>query len=156
VIKVDQTLCSGCGACVDSCPVEAIQLVDQRAVIDDEACTQCEACRSACPNEAIIAVTVPVHSGAIPEPVPALAGTAWAEPAGRVDTPLARAAVSFRGSEIAPRLADVLMTTLESKLTQPAPATRSSPGRMARGRGERRQARRRGGCARYRNHRERR
>ena len=46
--------CTGCGACVDVCPVEAIELNDDGiAVIDDDACTDCGACVEECPAEAI-------------------------------------------------------------------------------------------------------
>jgi Fe-S-cluster-containing hydrogenase component 2 len=45
--------CVGCGSCVDVCPVEAIELVDDVAVIDEEECTGCMTCVDECPMEAI-------------------------------------------------------------------------------------------------------
>jgi ferredoxin len=51
--KVDKEKCTGCGICVDECPVEAIKLVDDKAVVDEDACTECGQCVDACPNEAI-------------------------------------------------------------------------------------------------------
>ncbi|SHJ52016.1 4Fe-4S binding protein [Parasporobacterium paucivorans] len=44
--------CVGCGACVRSCPVDAITTEDSKAVISDE-CVECGACISACPQRAI-------------------------------------------------------------------------------------------------------
>lgn len=51
---VNSEICTGCGICVDSCPMEAIQLVNDIAVIDHEKCSNCGICISECPNEAII------------------------------------------------------------------------------------------------------
>lgn len=45
--------CTGCGMCVETCPVEAISLVDNIAVIDKEVCLECGACIDVCPVEAI-------------------------------------------------------------------------------------------------------
>ncbi|MFZ3131829.1 MAG: 4Fe-4S binding protein [Desulfosporosinus sp.] len=49
---VDQEKCTGCGQCVDVCPIEAIELDNGMAVISDE-CIECGACVDACPMEAI-------------------------------------------------------------------------------------------------------
>jgi len=51
--KVTPDICTGCGICVDSCPMEAIKLVNDTAVIDTAACSNCKACVDDCPNEAI-------------------------------------------------------------------------------------------------------
>ena len=53
VAVVDSEKCTGCGICVDVCPVNAIE-VNEQAVVNDEACTGCAACVSECPNEAIV------------------------------------------------------------------------------------------------------
>ena len=53
-ITVDYDLCTGVGECVDNCPVEVYELIDEKAVatkIDE--CTECCTCVVSCPNEAI-------------------------------------------------------------------------------------------------------
>lgn len=52
-VKIDVGKCDGCGACVEVCPVEAITLDGDNAVVDESECTECEACVDECPNEAI-------------------------------------------------------------------------------------------------------
>ena len=53
IVKVDAEECVGCETCVPECPVEAISMVDDKAVIDQEKCNQCKACVEICPVEAI-------------------------------------------------------------------------------------------------------
>ena len=53
IVWVDVTRCTGCGACVEVCPVGAIALVDGKARVDEELCTGCGACVDACPEGAI-------------------------------------------------------------------------------------------------------
>ena len=49
---VDEGICIGCGQCVDECPVSAINLENEKAVIND-ACIGCAACVETCPVGAI-------------------------------------------------------------------------------------------------------
>jgi Fe-S-cluster-containing hydrogenase component 2 len=51
--KVDADKCTGCGLCVEACPVEAISLENDKAKVDEGACVDCGVCASECPNEAI-------------------------------------------------------------------------------------------------------
>ncbi len=44
--------CIACGACADSCPVEAIIAGDEKYTIDPEKCIDCGACSDACPVDA--------------------------------------------------------------------------------------------------------
>jgi ferredoxin len=51
--KVDKGTCTGCAACVEACPVEAIKIEDNIAVVDADTCIDCGACVDVCPTEAI-------------------------------------------------------------------------------------------------------
>ena len=50
--KIDKKNCSGCGKCVDACPVSAIKIEKEKAVVSDD-CVECGACVGECPNGAI-------------------------------------------------------------------------------------------------------
>jgi heterodisulfide reductase subunit A-like polyferredoxin len=52
VNQVDQTLCTGCGLCVERCQFEALSLEDVVSV-DGIRCVGCGVCVSACPDEAL-------------------------------------------------------------------------------------------------------
>jgi ferredoxin len=52
-IFVESNACVGCGDCVDVCPVDAVQIVDGKAVIDAEKCILCEICVKSCTYKAI-------------------------------------------------------------------------------------------------------
>ena len=49
---VDESLCTGCGTCLDTCPVDAIVVLNDMASISDD-CTACGACVAECPNGAL-------------------------------------------------------------------------------------------------------
>lgn len=51
--KVNSEICTGCAACVDACPMEAIILKDGKAFILEDKCANCRICESECPVEAI-------------------------------------------------------------------------------------------------------
>jgi len=158
LMQVNQELCAGCGTCMAACSVDAIQLIDQCAVIDAALCTHCEACIDACPNGAITAITEPARQAQLvalpdakkanlPIPVPGTALDKVSAPHSLA--PLTGAVLAFLGQEVAPRLVEVLMTALERRLTAPttratASATISPMSPTRHYRGIRRQARVRG------------
>lgn len=51
-VNIDMKKCIGCGDCVDVCPVEALELKNEKATVNDE-CIDCAACVGACPEGAI-------------------------------------------------------------------------------------------------------
>lgn len=55
--KVNLDECDGVGACVEACPMDVFDLVDNKAVVArSEDCTECGICVEVCPTEAIILV----------------------------------------------------------------------------------------------------
>ncbi len=54
-MDIDVDVCNGCRQCVVVCPVQAIQMIDNKAVVDEEKCVECSVCyRDAnCPVNAI-------------------------------------------------------------------------------------------------------
>lgn len=54
-VKVDIDKCNGCRECIASCPVEAIEIKDGKAFIN-EYCEACMTCLDACPEGAIIEI----------------------------------------------------------------------------------------------------
>ncbi|MHC4560061.1 MAG: 4Fe-4S binding protein [Planctomycetota bacterium] len=51
--KVDEEKCTGCGACIEECTSDAINMVDEKAVVDEGECIDCGICVDACEEEAI-------------------------------------------------------------------------------------------------------
>ena len=52
-VIVDTGKCTGCGACIETCPVEALSLKDSLAVVDESSCADCGACIDVCPVGAL-------------------------------------------------------------------------------------------------------
>jgi ferredoxin len=48
-----EKLCRGCKRCVNACPVHAISMIFQLAVVDPTVCVECEECMEACMHGAI-------------------------------------------------------------------------------------------------------
>lgn len=57
-VKVDLEKCTGCGTCVDTCPVGVFELSDasgetKSEPVNESECIVCRACEVSCPEEAI-------------------------------------------------------------------------------------------------------
>ena len=46
--------CVACGACMDSCPAEAIEAGDTKYTINADGCIDCGSCVDSCPSSAIV------------------------------------------------------------------------------------------------------
>ena len=51
--ETDPEQCIGCGECIDICPVEAINLEDDLAVVDEKWCIGCGVCATKCEYDAL-------------------------------------------------------------------------------------------------------
>jgi NAD-dependent dihydropyrimidine dehydrogenase PreA subunit len=52
-VKIDKDACVGCAACIGTCPVEALEMADDKAIVLEDACVDCGACVDSCPVGAI-------------------------------------------------------------------------------------------------------
>jgi len=51
--QADPELCSGCGTCIDQCPVSALSMVGDLPQVDADTCITCFCCQEICPEKAI-------------------------------------------------------------------------------------------------------
>jgi Fe-S-cluster-containing hydrogenase component 2 len=145
-VWVDVTRCTGCGACVEVCPVGAITLVDGKARVDEELCTGCGACVDTCPEGAIQPV-VTVQGELVPAPERP-APIAY-RPGPLTET--ASAAVVVAGTGLLMKAAGALARvagrwlTQRSAVTEPHAESGTPPAGDRGGTGRQRRHRRRGG-----------
>ena len=50
---VQRDNCSGCGDCDRICPVDAVEIVDGKSMIDPDTCIGCGLCQGVCTYDAI-------------------------------------------------------------------------------------------------------
>jgi uncharacterized protein (DUF362 family)/NAD-dependent dihydropyrimidine dehydrogenase PreA subunit len=51
--QVNPELCTGCGTCIDQCPVSALFMSDHLPQVDADTCITCFCCQEICPEKAI-------------------------------------------------------------------------------------------------------
>lgn len=146
---VDERRCSGCGSCMDVCPVGAITLQNGVVLIDQDLCMECEACATACPEKAILTIEEPAL-------VPQTRDSALYAQDGRQTKSLAAAVAPaigavllYLGKELVPRVADYMLDAFDRRIASGTAIargdTRSISGkRQGRDAGRRFRKRRRG------------
>jgi len=50
---IDETTCTGCGACIEVCPPRALIMKQEKAILDEDFCEECGFCAAECPAGAI-------------------------------------------------------------------------------------------------------
>lgn len=76
MIYVDESICNGCGVCLDECEHGALTMQGPTAVIDPALCTSCGRCAEVCPTGAVILAEVISDT----PPSPALAQSQGVQP----------------------------------------------------------------------------
>ncbi len=51
--QADPELCTGCGTCIDQCPVSALSMSDHLPQVDADTCITCFCCQEICPEKAM-------------------------------------------------------------------------------------------------------
>ena len=59
---MDGAECIGCETCVDRCHMDAIDIVDEKSVINLDRCIGCGLCVSTCPTDSLSLVKKPEDS----------------------------------------------------------------------------------------------
>ena len=68
IIDINQTKCTGCGICVDICPLDVIRMdeKDEKAIVKyPEDCMACFNCEIQCPEKAIDVSFTPAPTPAV-------------------------------------------------------------------------------------------
>jgi len=50
---VDKNECTGCGICVEECPVDTIYMENEKAEINMDNCIRCGVCHTVCPENVV-------------------------------------------------------------------------------------------------------
>lgn len=155
MVYVNDEACTGCGACMDVCPSNALIFQNNRAFIAQKLCQGCELCLDACPQGAIIAgEMIPAPPVVIQMPEVPAQGETHPQPSLRnMVLPAVGSFLLWTGRELGLRIADAALGYLDQRIQSsqsPAPqqpdsqmAGRNSRSSSRNGRGGRRQRRRR-------------
>ncbi len=68
IAQLKEALCSGCGTCIASCPMDALRLENEKAIFIPERCIGCGVCVPLCPEEALSLVPKGEEDRIIPPP----------------------------------------------------------------------------------------
>lgn len=60
LVRIDAEACTGCGACVEACHMEALSLAAEAVTVDQGRCIGCGVCTTQCPSDALTMVRKPV------------------------------------------------------------------------------------------------
>ena len=52
-VDVDRDICNGCGDCLEVCIFTGMEMIDEKAKVNQKRCLGCGRCESTCPNDAI-------------------------------------------------------------------------------------------------------
>ena len=156
MLTIQNQKCTGCGACMNVCPVGAIQLINGLASIDQDKCQQCEACLAVCPENAIVTILDLEQVSAIPGHISVLGQTGdvqYAAPKVSI-LPWVGTALAFVVREVLPRVAVSLLdawdrrtrqsTALSGRMPSLSPTSNATPGPIGDQRGRQHRQRRRG------------
>ncbi|MHA1192187.1 MAG: ATP-binding protein [Promethearchaeota archaeon] len=69
IAKIDESICTGCGICVDKCPIEAVSLIDGIAHDDENKCIGCGVCVHHCPENARSLIQTEPREIYLPPPI---------------------------------------------------------------------------------------
>jgi len=64
--ETDEDLCTGCGECLDICPVDAVKLEGDVSSVDQDWCIGCGVCGTVCPSGAVRITLRPDKTGTLP------------------------------------------------------------------------------------------
>jgi NAD-dependent dihydropyrimidine dehydrogenase PreA subunit len=147
---IDQTSCTGCGDCIETCPTGALFIQNDHAFIHQDLCKGCEVCVDSCPQGAIFSgEPQPATREVIQIPaVPEQDISSLTQPAERVSVremifPAIGAWLVWTGRELVPRLADLALGALDQRI-QKTNSTYKETFEMRRGNRLSRQGRRNG------------
>ena len=132
LLYIDCTICTGCGTCIDDCPVDAIRLDENTGVasIDQKLCNECLACLEVCPDGAIrqadSSELVPVGGGEVladkvvtgqVKSLPVSSSMVTIREPGKLVV-LTGVALTFISNHLLPRAADALVESMERRLAR--------------------------------------
>jgi NAD-dependent dihydropyrimidine dehydrogenase PreA subunit len=129
-IYINADICTGCGACVEACPPQALCLMAGKIVIKPELCTACGACVEACAIGAITIVEPPTLMRPVEVQTPVTARAAQNTPQTRGKLALwTGIAATLIEQQVLPRLMDAFIAALDRRLSRLKPFPANTAGK---------------------------